>query len=72
MHPLYDVATVIEDAPDVFRVDRAGEVGVTVMPPVPTGCADPLEKDTNVQLRHFQITISITSHGLKMGIGHNA
>lgn len=44
MHPLYDVATVIEDAADVFCVDRAGEVGVTVMPSIPAGCADPLKK----------------------------
>ena len=44
MHPLYDVATVTEDAADVFCVDGAGEMGVTVMPSVPAGCADPLKK----------------------------
>lgn len=44
MHPLYDVTTVIEDAADVFCVNRAGKVGVTVMPSVPAGCADPLEE----------------------------
>lgn len=47
MHPLYDVATVTEDAADVFCVDRAGEVGVTVMPAFTAGCADPLEKSQN-------------------------
>lgn len=43
MHPLYDVAAVVEDAADVFCVDGAGEVGVTVMAPITAGCADPLK-----------------------------
>lgn len=49
MHPLDDVATVIKDATDVFCVDRAGEVWVTVVPSVPAGCADPLKRDAEEQ-----------------------
>lgn len=49
MHPLYDVPTVIEDAADVFCIHCAGEVGVTVVPSVPAGCADPL-KETVTQI----------------------
>lgn len=44
VHPLNDVPTVTEDTADVFRVHRAGEVGVTVMPSVTTGCADSLQR----------------------------
>ncbi|TNN66362.1 hypothetical protein EYF80_023401 [Liparis tanakae] len=38
------LSSVVEDAADVFSVNRAGEVGVTVMPPVSAGCTDPLKK----------------------------
>lgn len=42
VHPLDDVSTVIEDTADVFRVDSAGKVGVTVVSSIPACCADPL------------------------------
>ena len=31
MNSLNDVSTIVEDPPDVLRVDGAGEVGITVM-----------------------------------------
>lgn len=41
MHPLNDITTVIEDAPDVFCVHRTGKVGVTIVPAVSARRADP-------------------------------
>lgn len=47
VHPLNDVPTVVEDPADVFRVDGTGKMGVTIVPAVSAGCADPLEKKKN-------------------------
>uniref|UniRef100_A0A8C7F9T3 SWIM-type domain-containing protein n=1 Tax=Oncorhynchus kisutch TaxID=8019 RepID=A0A8C7F9T3_ONCKI len=38
VHPLNDVSAVVEDAPDVFSVHCAGEMGITIVPSVSTGC----------------------------------
>lgn len=79
MHPLYDVATVIEDAADVFCVDGAGEVRVTVMPSVPAGCADPLQETQEKKKRsqHYQtvqtchVTLMSPLNGFQIGCFFN-
>lgn len=44
VHPLDDVAAVIEHPADVLRVHSAGEVRVAVVLAVPSCRADPLQK----------------------------
>jgi hypothetical protein len=50
VHPLNDVPTVVEDPADVFRVDGAGKMGVTIVPAVSAGCADPLKSHSETQI----------------------
>lgn len=49
VHPLNDVPTVVEDPADVFRVDGTGKMGVTIVPAVSAGCADPLKSHSETQ-----------------------
>lgn len=48
VHPLDDVAAVIEHPADVLRVHSAGEVWVAVMFPIPCRRADPLQEKSRL------------------------
>uniref|UniRef100_A0A8C7CCN9 Uncharacterized protein n=1 Tax=Oncorhynchus kisutch TaxID=8019 RepID=A0A8C7CCN9_ONCKI len=55
VHPLNDVSTVVKDAPDVFSVHCAGEMGITIVPSISTGCADPLKRPHRREGIHYHI-----------------
>uniref|UniRef100_A0A673Z735 Uncharacterized protein n=1 Tax=Salmo trutta TaxID=8032 RepID=A0A673Z735_SALTR len=68
VHPLNDVSTVVEDAPDVFSVHCAGEMGITIVPSISAGCADPLKRSHRREGIHYHIWLSgfVRGRELKM------